>query len=385
MYQTSADFHTAVANGNPQMALLVFPDAIFSNEDIDVDRGIEFNDYFNMEEDIAIGQALSNELTFSLFNDKRLLNNYGFGEMKATLGVKISESSISYSGNCMVQEGNDTYIGRNSNPYLRKNGSTMANAPTWAVHCLLIKDGKLYCFGDSNTKVFKLSDGSVVSETPNAFMQDKVKRDWWNMGVRYNETERSLKMWKGAKVHTYEFVPLGTFIADRPNAPDNIEIDFHCNDLMMKFKDDMPGDSALGISYPVTFKALLQALCTKCSVPYGAGDFINSTATLAKRPEEFDNCTMREVVAWIAEAAGSNARINRDGYLVMDWIHTLEQGDAMAELDEHDYMDYQPYWYTTEPISKLHNRTTQDNSEKTAGTGSVGYLIQDNPLLKGVS
>ena len=194
MYTTSADFHTAVANGNPQMALLVFPDAIFSNEDIDVDRGIEFNDYFNMEEDIAIGQALSNELTFSLFNDKRLLNDYAFGEMKATLGVKISESSVSYSGNCMVQEGNDIYIGRNSNPYLRKNGSAMTNQPTWAVKSLLIRDGKLYCFGESNTKVFKLSDGSVVSETVNDFMKDKAKRDWTGKGVRYNATERSLKM-----------------------------------------------------------------------------------------------------------------------------------------------------------------------------------------------
>lgn len=380
MYTTSADFHTAVANGNPQMALLVFPDAIFSNEDIDVDRGIEFNDYFNMEEDIAIGQALSNELTFSLFNDKRLLNDYAFGEMKATLGVKISESSVSYSGNCMVQEGNDIYIGRNSNPYLRKNGSAMTNQPTWAVKSLLIRDGKLYCFGESNTKVFKLSDGSVVSETVNDFMKDKAKRDWTGKGVRYNATERSLKMWVGSKCSVYEFVPLGTFIADRPNAPDNIEIDFHCNDLMIRFKEDMPTDAELNISYPITFKALLQALCTYAEVPYGAGDFINSAATLAKRPDEFDNCTMRDVVAWLAEAAGSNARISRDGYLIMDWIRETNQS-----LDESGYMEYQPYWYETTTVDKLYNRTTQNNTENTAGTGNVGYLIQDNPFLKGVS
>ena len=382
MYQASNDFHTAVANGNHQIALLVFRDAFFSNEDIDVDKGIEFNDYFNMEEDLAIGQALSNEISFSLFNDRRLLNNYEFGQFQATIGVQTASISNTFSGNCMaVDFQNNTYIGRNSNPYLRKNGSAMANQPTWAVRSLLVIDNKLYCFGDNgNTKVFNTSTGDVISETVNSFLKDKMIRRHTGQGIGYSKSQNKLQIWKGGRQLTYEFVPLGIFSADRPNAPDNIEIDFHCNDLMLNFKDDMPSDADLGITYPITFKALLQKLCTYADVPYGAGDFINSTATLAKRPDEFDNCTMRDVVGWIAEAAASNARMSRDGQLIMDWLKTTSQS-----LNENGYMDFQPYWYETQTVDKLYNRTTQNDTETTVGSGSVGYLIQDNPLLKGVS
>lgn len=381
MYTASNAFHQAVADGKPQMALLIFPDAVFTNEDIDVDKGIEFNDYFNMEENISIGQALSNELAFSLFNDERLLNDYEFGEFKATLGVLISDEAVTVSGNCMVQDGTDLYVGRDASPYLRKNGQAMANAPTWPVKSLLSLNGKLYCFGDNgNTKVLSEADGSVIGETANAFMKNKMKRDFWNCGVRYDDGERSLMIWVGGRKMTYEFVPLGKFIADRPNAPDNIEIDFNCNDTMMKFKGDLPDDATLGITYPITFKNLLIALCNYAGVPYNGADFINGSATLDSKPEEFDNCTMRDVVGWIAEAAGANARINRDGYLIMDWLKPTTQA-----YDEHDYMDFQPYWYETQAVDKLYNRSTQSGTDATVGSGNEGYLIQDNPLLKGVS
>ena len=382
MYNASSAFHTAVANSAHQIALLVFPDAIFSNEDIDVDRGIEFNDYFNTEEDISIGQALSNELQFSLFNDKRLLNSYEFGEFQATIGAQIGNVSDEFTGNCKIVNGDDVLIGKSSSPYLTRNGAGITGGPTEAVIAMLIRDGKLYCFGENGyCKVFNAETLAEISENPSTFMLDKADRDLRGQGWRYVAEDRSLEIWKDGRKLTYEFVPLGTFIADRPNAPDNIEIDFHCNDIMMKFKDDMPDTSELGITYPVTFKALLQALCTKAGVPYGAGSsFINSSATLNKKPEEFDNCTMRDVVAWIAEAACANARISRDGKLVLSWLKTTSQ-----TLDETKYVDFQPYWYETQRVTKLHNRTTQNNTEHTAGSGSVGYLIQDNPLLKGAS
>ena len=381
MYQASNAFHQAVADGKPQMALLIFPDALFTNEDIDVDKGIEFNDYFNMEENISIGQALSNELSFSLFNDERFLNNYEFGEFKATLGVMISDESVVVSGNCIIQDGSDLFVGRDTSPYLRKNGQAMQNAPSWPVKSLLMIGSDLYCFGENgNTRVIDKKTGDLITSPVNDFMKNKIRRDFWNCGVRYDDDERSMMICVGGRMLTYEFVPLGKFIADRPNAPDNIEIDFHCNDTMMKFKDDMPDAETLGITYPITFKNLLIAMCNYVHVPYGGGDFINCDATLEKKPEEFDNCTMRDVVGWIAEAACANARINRDGYLILDWLRNTSQA-----YSEHDYMDFQPYWYETQTIDKLYNRSTQSGTDTTAGSGNVGYLIQDNPLLKGVS
>ena len=379
MYPASNTFHTAVANGNPQMALLLFPDAVFTNEDIDVEKGIEFNDYFNTEEDISIGQAISNEFRFSLFNDERLLNDYVFGEFKALLGVQIDVSTYSVNGNCMIQDGANVYVGRDTSPYLRLNGRAVSGGPNWPVKSLVSINNMMFCFGENgNCVVMDESTGEFSPASVNAFMLNKVRRDYCNAGFRYDADERTVMLWKNGAVQTYEFVPLGTFVADRPNAPDNIEIDFNCNDLMMKFKGDMPSKEELGITYPVTFGNLLTALCNYAEVPYAGGSFINSDATLDKEPEEFGNCTMRDVVGWIAEAAASNARISRDGALVLDWLKTTEQA-----YDEHDYSDFQPYWYETAPIDKLHNRSTQTDSESTVGDGTRGYLIQDNPLLRG--
>lgn len=77
MYPVSEAFHEAVANGSKQLAMMIFPDCVFTNEDINVSRGIQFDDHFNTETDLSIGQTPSNSVSFSLFNDNGLLDSYG--------------------------------------------------------------------------------------------------------------------------------------------------------------------------------------------------------------------------------------------------------------------------------------------------------------------
>ena len=116
MYNASSAFHTAVANGAPQKALLLFDDAVFTNDDIDVDAGIELDDYFNTEEDIAIGQALSNELRFNIFNDDRMLNNYSFGDFTATIGAQISTGVYTDNAQVIAYDGDNVWRGKNTSP-----------------------------------------------------------------------------------------------------------------------------------------------------------------------------------------------------------------------------------------------------------------------------
>jgi hypothetical protein len=177
----------------------------------------------------------------------------------------------------------------------------------------------------------------------------------------------------------YEFVPLGWFTAERPNAPDQIVIQMTCYDFMQKFDQDMPTKEALGISYPTTIGNLFVRMCEYAGVQYRTATFINSTAVIQKEPS-FGASTMRDVLKWIAEAAGSNARFDRDGYLIMDWLRQTGQ-----TYNANSYREFNPYWYATKKVDKLYNRDTQAGGEQTYGTGDEGYLIQDNPLLKGVS
>lgn len=388
----STAFHEAVAAGNPQKALLIFDDAVFTGDDIDIDTGLEFDDTFNTKTDLCIGQATSNELRVSLFNDGRLLNDYEFGEFTATLGALIATERYTKIGNCDLVTANATWSGRKVSPWLKRNGTEIQMSTPFPVTTLLEYNGKVLAMAeDGRYAIYNESTGAdITSSEPvlNNFMKSKG-RAWSGMGIRYVPGTRMLYIWQNNIKETYEFVPLGVFEAERPNVPDRIKVDLTCYDRMTLFDKDMPSATTLGITYPVTLASLLTAMCTHVGVPIADSmytnstlTFINSTATVTTEPKEFATATMRDVIGWIAEAAGSNARFNRDGKLELAWIRSTSQsfGEGM-------YSDYQPYWYTTPTVNKLYNRTTSDGNDvtKSSGTGDVGYLIQDNPLMAGAT
>jgi len=377
VYNASSAFHTACQGNAPQIALLIFEDAIFSNSDINVQNGLEFHDYFNTEEDISIGQALSNETRFTLFNDARLLNDYGFGEFQATLGVRISTGTYSDNSNVIAYDGNVIWRGRSSSPYLTRNGTAVSSQPSFPVWSIAIYGTKVYAFGSNGQCKIYTNGGSAVSGGINAFMQNKVKK-WKGLGFNLNTSTRILKVYGDGKTETYEFVPLGMFIAERPDSPDKISIDLSCHDRMEKFDKDMPDTAALGITYPTTIGTLFTKLCTYAGVPYRTATFMNSTATVSKMPEQFKNANMRTVIGWIAEAAGSNAGFDRDGYLVLKWLTSTGQ-----TFDENGYSSCVPKYYTTPTVTKLYKRNTSGGNDVTVGSGNSGYLIQDNPLMNG--
>lgn len=380
----SSAFHKAVAEGESQIALLIFEDAVFTNEDINVEEGIKFDDYFNMEEDIAIGQTLSNEISFGLFNDDRLLNNYEFGDFLATIGVLTSTDSYTQAGNVKIITNNAEWVGYSDYPFIKRAGLALSTQPSFAVKALLGYDNKVYAFADSGAfAVYNDKTGENITSSIrlNAFMKDKGSK--WaarNLGMFYNKSSRKLSVFEEGDRYWYEFVPLGWFTAERPKSPDKIQINMTCNDFMVKFDEDMPSAKTLGISYPVTFSNLFKAMCDYLKVNYRTNTFINSSAKITKEPDAFKNTTMREVLKWLAEAAASNAKFDRDGYLIFDWLHDTDQA-----MDEGDYESFDPYWYRTKTITKLTNRGSDGSYSASKGSGSQTYLIQDNPLLKGVT
>ena len=378
MYNASSAFHEAVANGAHQIALLIFDDTVFTNDDINVTSGIEFSDYFNTEKNLSIGQALSNEISFSLFNDSGLLNDYEFGDFIATIGAQISNETVTANGIIQVQSTYHTYVAYNTSPYLKRDGSNVTSQPAAKIKSMLVYDGTLYCLLENGAVIgYKDSNGDTKSVTVSNHMKAQMAK-WAGKGISF--INNILHIWQGTNKRTYEFVPLGVFNADRPDVPTVIEIRMTCHDLMQRFERDLPSDAALGITYPITFGSLFIKLCQYVGVQYRTSVFINSTAQITKRLDDFDTASMRDVIQWLAEAAGSVARFDREGYLVMDWIRTTNY-----VIDEHGYKEFNPYWYATKKVTKLHNRGTNGEYDNTVGTGSEAYLIQDNPLLRGVN
>lgn len=175
---------------------------------------------------------------------------------------------------------------------------------------------------------------------------------------------------------TYQFTPLGTFIAHRPNIVSTKTIDVDANDQMTLFDVEMPKDNASGfnVTWPTTLGNLLTKMCNYLGVTQVSTSFTNSTLTVSSRPKAFDNATMRDVLGWIAEAAGSVARFDRDGKLKMAWFNTVNK-----TFTESDYSDFTPYRYETKAVNGLSVR--KDGSESVTGSGKNAVMILNNPFI----
>lgn len=189
-------------------------------------------------------------------------------------------------------------------------------------------------------------------------------------------TAKTKTFTEGGISRTYEFTPLGTFIADRPAVVKKKILTITANDQMQLFDKDMPSATALDVTYPITLENLFKKLCAYVGVSYKSSTFPNNKLHVNSQPEDFDSATMREVLGWIAEAAGSIARFDRDGKLEMAWFNEVD-----AVFDEHNYTEFTPAWYATKAIDSLHIRNSNSQADTTRGSGTNNYLIQDNPFL----
>lgn len=178
---------------------------------------------------------------------------------------------------------------------------------------------------------------------------------------------------------TYEFAPLGVFIAERPNVVRKQMIDIEAYDQMSLFEKDWPSDDC-GITFgtDATMSAILTAMCAKVGVTLATTTFTNSGLALTAKPKGIENITMKEMLSWIAEAAGSVARFNRNGQLEIAWFGTT----PVQTYSEGDYVEFEPSWYEVAAVDKLSVRNADATRESVFGTGTNGYVIQNNPFLR---
>ena len=74
--------------------------------------------------------------------------------------------------------------------------------------------------------------------------------------------------------------------------------------------------------YPATLQEILSDCCLDCGVSIGFKQFDNYNFVVDKKPLD---CTYREVVSWVAQIAGYNARISNDDKLELVWHETMSE------------------------------------------------------------
>ncbi len=180
----------------------------------------------------------------------------------------------------------------------------------------------------------------------------------------------------GVKVgNAFEYVNLGVFKGERPDKVRGKLIEFTAHDRMTLF-DRSAETFADGLTFPCTLSEIFTKLCTFCGVGYVSAAFPNSGKVFEKNPIDGADDTCREILGYIAEAAGSYARMSRDGAVELVWF-----ADADYTVTRTDRFEMTESEFLTPPIDRLEVYNSYGDQLNTVGAGDVVYGISDNPFL----
>lgn len=406
-------FHSAIKSGAKQRALVYFFDdnLYFTNDDL-TSSGIHYENYFNTEEDLSIsGTPPSATISFSVFNENHRLDNMSFGRFKASIAAMVATKTHNRVGNVSVEFEGDVLSGHDEFPYFRSNGEGVSEQPDFSVKSILVRDGLVYCVGLSgqviiykkNATISKGSWGTVsrhvwsqISEMSWSEILNLIipggSYEIYNNGsidqimipsvIRYAERNIGIVVLndntiedylKNGIAETYEYVDLGIFYANRPARVKTNVISVDGYDAMVKF--DVSTEN-MSIAFPITLKSLLDTVCAFVGIKHKVSSFINEDIVIDENSDIFQSSTARDVIGYIAEAACSVPKIDYDGVLAFSWWT-----DSDLIIDENDYSTFVSNEYSVKRIDRLQIRSTENDVGILVGSGTNGYVIQENPFL----
>lgn len=206
----------------------------------------------------------------------------------------------------------------------------------------------------------------------------QVEMTLFNVDNKFNNFDftQEFTLQIGVKVGAaFQYVTVGVFKGERPDKIRGKLIDFTAYDRMQKFEVSA-SDFIENMTFPVTLGAVFSSLCAAVGVEPITTTFTNSTKNFTFNPFSTSDYTAREVLAWIAEAAGCYARVNADGKVELNTFTTNSYKILKTDRFEMSESEFE-----TPVIGKLECYTSYGDQLVTAGTGTNTYVISDNPFL----
>ena len=202
-----------------------------------------------------------------------------------------------------------------------------------------------------------------------------------------------------------EDVPIATeyTVVNAKNSSEYL-MEIVANDGLYAFQRDVTDWWNKEVTFPITHRNLLIALCNYCGVQYSIpGTYCNSTLSI-KKSIDSDSITALEVLGWLQEVAGCFYRMNRYNVLTARTV-TMKRLRPSVGLHprsglypgtvDQEWVDEQSVKYTVPQIvsdlevpdyevaeiDKLQISGTINDVGVTAGEGTNCYKIVSNPLL----
>ncbi|WP_342756730.1 hypothetical protein [Kineothrix sedimenti] len=209
---------------------------------------------------------------------------------------------------------------------------------------------------------------------------------------------------------TIEKVKKGKYYVNNPETPGDV-ISIDAVDSMVNF-DKSYSDS--NTSYPATLQVILADACIDCAVTSGFGQFNNYNFVVNERPE---GVTYRQVVSYVAQIAGCNARMSVndtlelvqydtsaldtenydgglyadpqgdntiDGGLFTDSLHTdIIDGGLFTDNTGFYIYDWKNLYVATDDVVITGIRVITDDNEFLFGSTDYALTVENNPFVEG--
>lgn len=164
-------------------------------------------------------------------------------------------------------------------------------------------------------------------------------------------------------------VPGYTYYITKRSKP-GITITITAYDALCKL--NLPYISSL--AYPATLLQIAQDIASKAGLTLANTNFMNYSAVVSSRPD-FTDMTMRQVLGFVAQLAGSYARLNGTDQIDFCWINSTPGGNPITASNCFSLSIEDP----TKPISGV------IYGDSIIGTDTNAFDLSDNPLLANIT
>ena len=391
MYTDSA-FSEAIKDPSTyrQNIVLKFANGYFSGNDGDIEQsGVEFDEFFCTSEDLTYGECPSSSMRASIINTDQMLRTFTWGECEAYIGYlsATADATVTEGVNATFEYGTHTFVADTEG--FKLDGTVIHEGECYSL--LYVRTGTLpvtqtlYAFGDGYA--YKTVLGNTLTPeaiSANRFMVNKMtKRGLIEWMPTYPMGVFNVYVTANGVTQTWRYAPMGVFNVEKPKnlSGDVVEID-NALDRMQLFDVDaseflkyMDGKypTALGL-YP-TADGWRQEMCDWLGIQREA-----STISLGGDKYSPNTAqTLREILAFVADAEKCNFRFNRLGELAKKTVGTSMVEEVDIRRIEHSTLAVAEY--VTRPIRKIVNKNLSGMTYIT-GDGDNAYYIYGNPFVQ---
>lgn len=364
-----------------QNLLIKFPTFYLSADDGDIaDNGVTISSETGGAEDITIGNAPAKVLTATMLNPVGLMEGLTWGEGAVYIGVATATEAYDSDAEVYAKKGTAEYAITDTQ-IVPPTGTAIGYQGDPAA-IVVNADGTAWFYTDTNTYYY---DGTAVAEATqsDAFLLHKYQNAS-QRGILLDANGLPSTTWTDGESNTYTYVPMGVYDFSNVDAF-GITFGVEAYDRMTLFDADATDWAAsLDFTTAKTLSAILSELMTEMGFSGNytvSASAVNTALTYTENPITAYAVTYRQILRWIAEAMGCNARMSRTGGVELwAWDSTSQETITPYTIISNTRTKAR---YTVPQITEVVCYDTL-GMNYASGSEGVPYYISANPFLIGL-